>query len=79
MFKWFRQWQRRRTLRVIGEERRLHRSADAAAPAVARLQIGAIGELRGCQGGWCRASFGGFEGWLRSDSVYGLLAEERRN
>lgn len=69
----------RRTLRVLGAEGSLialRRAPEEGAPAVAQAEPGVIGELERCEGGWCRASLDGFEGWLRRQDFYGTLPKE---
>ncbi len=67
----------RRTLRVLGTELvALRRDPRDDAPLVARVEPGVIGDLERCEGGWCRATLGGFEGWLRRQDFYGTLPKE---
>jgi SH3-like domain-containing protein len=70
----------RRTLRVLGEELvALRRAPREDAPLVAQVEPGVIGELERCDGGWCQATLGGFEGWLRRQDFYGTLPKESLN
>jgi SH3-like domain-containing protein len=68
--------QGRRTLLVLAQERLLQREPGEASAAVARLEAGALGVLEGCQAGWCRTNFGGFEGWLPRAAFYGAYADD---
>ena len=65
----------RRTVMVRGEGvQELRRSADADARAVARLEPGVVGDLIGCEGGWCRIDAAGERGWLPQDALWGVAA-----
>ena len=69
----------RRTLRVLGQAGELiglHRDPDEGSPLVAQVEPGVLGQLERCSGGWCRATLGGFEGWLRRQDFYGTLPKE---
>ena len=67
----------RRRVLIVGRLRSLRASPDPAAPAVARLQPGVIGELRGCTDVWCQIQVNGHSGWLRREEVYGLYPDEQ--
>ena len=69
----------RRTLRVLGQAGELiglRRDPDEGAPLVAQVEPGVLGQLERCSGGWCQATLGGFEGWLRRQDFYGTLPKE---
>jgi len=66
-----------RSALIVGKQRPLRRKPKADAPAVALVQAGVVGELEGCDGGWCRIEVQGFSGWLREDEFYGVLPGER--
>jgi SH3-like domain-containing protein len=66
----------RRTVVVIGGERLLRRSADPAAPPVARLETGVIGWLDGCRRDWCEIDVAGLDGWIHRSHVWGVRADE---
>lgn len=65
-----------RTARVTSADLLLRREARGDAPPVARLEVGAIGELRACERTWCRLDFAGLQGWLPRDAFYGVYDEE---
>ncbi|WP_366555020.1 SH3 domain-containing protein [Aquibaculum sediminis] len=65
-----------RTARVTSDGLLLRREAGNDAPPVARLEVGAIGQLRGCEQTWCRLDFAGLQGWLPRDGFYGAYADE---
>ena len=50
-------------------------SADSA--LVARLQSGVIGQLKKCNGGWCRIVGEGFDGWLEQSQIWGAYEGEK--
>ncbi|MBB3066606.1 MULTISPECIES: SH3 domain-containing protein [Limibacillus] len=66
----------RRTLRVQGDQVALRREPSESAALVAWLEGGVIGELKGCDGGWCRAEVAGYDGWLMRSDFYGTLPRE---
>ena len=68
--------QGRRSFLVTGQERLLLREPEGGAPPVARLQVGVVGELFGCNGRWCEVSAGGYGGWLPRDAFYGVYPDE---
>jgi SH3-like domain-containing protein len=66
----------RRTFRVTGEARILRREPGENAPAVAKLMPGVVGDLESCNGGWCRISVDGYDGWLQREEFYGVYPRE---
>jgi SH3-like domain-containing protein len=68
--------QGRRTVLVVGAERRLRRRPQDDATAVARLEAGSIGELQACLETWCQVELAGHLGWLRRDEFYGAYPGE---
>jgi SH3-like domain-containing protein len=47
------------------------------ADAVARLQAGVIGSVRGCDGTWCRLSGEGFDGYVEQQNLWGVYPGEK--
>jgi SH3-like domain-containing protein len=45
--------------------------------AVARLQAGVVGSLRGCDGAWCRVSGEGFDGYVAQQNLWGVYPGEK--
>lgn len=43
---------------------------------VAEVEPGAIGEVRKCDGEWCRMDFAGHEGWIGQASLWGVYPNE---
>ena len=62
---------------IIGGERLLREEPDAGAPPAARLEPCVIGELRRCDGAWCRLDVQGYKGWLKRDEFFGVYASEK--
>ncbi len=51
---------------------------DPATPVKARLELGVIARLEECSEDWCRLSAGGYRGWARKKSLWGVAPEEIR-
>lgn len=72
--------QAKRTAQVLatdgGGPRTLRRAPSDDAPAVATLEPEALGNLVGCDRGWCQLTFGSFEGWLARDAFFGIHPAE---
>lgn len=49
---------------------------DEAAALVARVEPGAIGTIRKCDGQWCEMSFGKNRGWMVQSQVWGAYPGE---
>jgi SH3-like domain-containing protein len=56
--------------------RDLHRDDDGAAPVLARLEPGAIGQLLACGKAWCRLNFNNVKGWLHKTDLWGVYPDE---
>jgi SH3-like domain-containing protein len=65
-----------RTVIVAGKLRTLHADADAAAPAVARVEAGVLARLLECHGSWCRIEAQGIKGWLERSEIWGVYPDE---
>jgi SH3-like domain-containing protein len=55
----------------------LHRSADASATVVARLEPGVQASVSKCTGSWCRIRGDGFDGWMEQDRLWGVYPGEK--
>ena len=60
-----------RTAVVMDQVRVLHRKPQDAAPAVAKLEPGVVGELVSCEGPWCEMDVAGFRGWIKRAEIWG--------
>ena len=67
---------RQRTVIVVGVMRAVRRTPAPDAPLVARVQGGVVGRLDECEGGWCRADFDGFRGWIPRDQIWGISPQD---
>ena len=56
---------------VVQADAVLRAKPDDAAAGRARLTPGVMGELLGCEGGWCRLKAGEFKGWLPVAELWG--------
>lgn len=59
-----------------GETIGLRSEAGGSASLVANVGSGAIGDLKGCDGKWCEARFGGYEGFVPQDRLFGVYPGE---
>lgn len=66
----------RRAVVVRGQVQTLRRRADDDARSVARLEPGVIARLKTCAGQWCELSTGGYSGWLKRDTLWGVYPNE---
>ena len=68
----------KRALTVTGQTRTLRNHSDSKSAAVARIEPGAVGQVIQCQEGvgWCKLSFGRYEGWLRRVEIWGVYSWE---
>jgi len=55
---------------------RLRADASASGDLVARIGSGALGELKSCDGKWCYTVFGGYEGYLSQETLFGVYPGE---
>ena len=71
----------KRTMAVTGQTRTLRRQADSRSSAVARIEPSTVGEIMKCpkDSGWCKLSFGRYEGWLRLVEFWGVHPGEKFN
>lgn len=55
----------------------LHEAADEKSPVVAQLQPGVLGNVKLCDGRWCRISGHGFDGWITQNRLWGVYPHEK--
>jgi len=55
----------------------LHAKPDAQSAVLARLQPGVLGSIKRCNGGWCRMSGDGFDGWVEQHRLWGVYPDEK--
>lgn len=66
----------RRSIVVRGQMQTLLRRPEANARAVARLEPGVIARLHTCNASWCQVNVGGYTGWLKKETLWGVYPEE---
>jgi SH3-like domain-containing protein len=59
-----------------GETIGLMREASASSALVAKIASGAVGSLNSCDGKWCEARFGDYEGYIAQDRLFGVYPGE---
>jgi len=59
-----------------GKIMQLLASASATGDLVARISSGALGELKSCDGKWCYTDFGGYEGYVSQETLFGVYPGE---
>jgi SH3-like domain-containing protein len=55
----------------------LYESPDAKSPETARLQSGVLGQLKSCNGNWCKFVGKNFDGWIRQERLWGAYPNEK--
>jgi SH3-like domain-containing protein len=55
----------------------VYRSADDTASIVAKVQPGVLGNLKACNGTYCRVVFSGASGWMRQSDIWGAYPDEK--
>lgn len=68
-----------RTVIVEQDMLKIHARADAASPVAAALEKGVIARLGKCAPEWCQLRSGGYKGWARKDTLWGVSANELRD
>ncbi|MDF0602598.1 SH3 domain-containing protein [Psychromarinibacter sp. C21-152] len=51
---------------------------DPKAPVNAQLEMGVVARLDECRLDWCRIGAGGYRGWVPSDALWGVMADDQR-
>lgn len=59
-----------------GEPRPMHESADVDSRVRYRAEAGVVGRLDGCSAGWCAFDVSGRRGFIRSEHLWGVDANE---
>lgn len=55
----------------------LFEASDEKSTVVAQLQPGVLGNIRNCNGRWCRIYGQGFDGWITQDKLWGVYPQEK--
>ena len=61
---------------TVGELSTLRRDPTEDSRAVAKLEDGVVAELNECDATWCNLSVGGYDGWLKRETLWGLKRGE---
>ena len=65
-----------RTALVTLDMAELHDEPTDTATVVAQAELGVIGRILECQPDWCRVSFDGMRGWIRTSAIWGVKEGE---
>ena len=65
-----------RTALVTLDMAELHDEPTDTATVVAQAELGVIGRIIECQPDWCRVSFDGMRGWIRTSAIWGVKEGE---
>ena len=60
-----------------GETMKLFARADEKSDVTALLQPSVIGNVRGCDGAWCRIRGEGFDGFIQQGNLWGVYPQEK--
>src|SRR5579871_1472472 len=55
----------------------LYEAADRTSPLRAMLEPGVLGNVRRCDGQWCRFTGSGFDGWIEQGRLWGVYPNEK--
>ncbi len=61
---------------TVGGLSTMRQSPTEESRAVAKLDDGVVAEIKECELAWCKLSVGGYEGWLKRASLWGLKRGE---
>jgi SH3-like domain-containing protein len=64
---------------VASKEANVYRTPAPSAEIVAKLEPDVMGEIRSCQGDWCRVSTQGVSGWVTRTEIWGVYKSEPIN
>lgn len=54
----------------------LHARPDSTTPVNAQLSLGVVAEVRECQVEWCELAAGGYRGWARKGTYWGVEPQD---
>lgn len=54
----------------------LHARPDPSTPVNAQLSLGVVAEVRKCEAEWCELSAGGYKGWARKGTYWGVKPQD---
>jgi SH3-like domain-containing protein len=64
---------------VASKEADVFRTPSPSAEVVAKLEPEVTGEIRSCQGDWCRVTAQGISGWVTRTEIWGVYKSEPIN
>jgi SH3-like domain-containing protein len=64
---------------VSSKEANVYRTPSPAAEIVAKFEPEVMGEIKSCQGDWCRVSAQGISGWIARNDIWGVYKSEPIN
>ena len=64
---------------VPAKEADVYRTPAPSAEVVAKLEPEVMGEIRSCQGDWCRVNAQGISGWVARAGIWGVYKSEPIN
>jgi len=68
-----------RTVLVERDMLQVYTRPDPKTPVSAAFELGVVARLGACIQEWCRISAGGYKGWARKESLWGVLPGELRD
>jgi SH3-like domain-containing protein len=68
-----------RTVLVERDMLQVYTRPDPKTPVSAAFELGVVARLGSCIEDWCRISAGGYKGWARKASLWGVLPGELRD
>ena len=68
-----------RTVLVEQDMLGVHARPAEDAPLTARFELGVVARLGECSHDWCRISAGGYRGWTRKETLWGVDPDEIRD
>ncbi len=64
---------------VAAKEADVYRTPAPSAEVVAKFEPEVMGEIRSCQGNWCRVTAAGISGWVERTEIWGVYKSEPIN
>ncbi|MGD9883792.1 SH3 domain-containing protein [Reyranella sp.] len=69
----------KRSFIVASKTASLHKTPATSAEIVARLEPEVMGEIRSCNGDWCRVRVSSVSGWIQRTALWGVYKSEPIN
>lgn len=68
-----------RTVLVEQDMTQVHARPDVQSPVTAAFELGVVARLGDCGPDWCKISAGGYRGWVKKTSLWGVYPDELRD